>query len=334
MFRLLIASFVVSLVLCDENAKIEILNQAFKTLHGEIESEVIAVELKKPDEDIRFVANVRIHLVEGNIHINGHRLEHNVVHHIQMMVQVSDIIKGVKQKPQNKAVQLRVMVEETNTNGVRRLLVEEEFVAIGESTVEQIDVHQIIYESEMRKPTTLIKLSESKIHSKPRVNDHRMFIHDEQSMPHLPKHGLNYENDEEGEEEHGHHHGHHDHDHHRCHKHNHDHHHGNSSFVGRHAHSAKCWYRTLSWKSKVLLFSIGFFGLLTAVMCCGLCAKRRQARRRLEVSAPMDDSVNIDYNEDTVKDVSKKMDDNKMDFHFEFDNKIVVDDKKPLVEEA
>ena len=53
----------------------------------------------------------------------------------------------------------------------------------------------------------------------------------------------------------------------------------------------------------------------------------------MEVSAPMDDSVNVSDDSET-KDGGKKMNDNKYEFHFEFDNKIVVDDKKPLVEEA
>lgn len=326
MFRFFIAFLVISLVLCD-NAKIGLFEKEIKTANGQLESdEIISVELKKKNEDLKFVAHVRIHLVEGNIHINGHRLEHNNVHYIQMMVHISDVINGIRQKPQRKSVQLRVMVEETNVNGVRRLLVEEEFVSIGEIVVEQIEVHQIIYESEMRMPTTIIKLTESKIHSRPRNKDHRMFFHDEESVPHLPEHGLGYDDEEMRDGDH--HHGHHHHDHH-CH-HNH-HHHRNGSFVGRHAHSARCWYRTLSWKSKVLLFSIGFFGLLTVVMC--MCARRRHSRKRENVCAPMDDSITVESNDEGVKN-AKKLDDGKYEFHFEFDNKVVVDDKKPLVEEA
>lgn len=324
MIRFLTATFLFSVVLC-ENAKIGVLETAIKTLDGKLESETIAVELKKPNEDIRFVAHIRIHLVEGNIHINGHRLEHNTVHYIRMMVQVSDIVNGVKKIPTSKAVNLRVMIEETNVGGVRHLLVEEEFISIGDTTVEQINVHQIFYESEMRRPTLIVKLSESKIHSKPREKDHRMFFHDEKSIPHLPKHGLNYDGPETADKHH----------HHKHHCHHHRHHHHNCTFFRRHAHSAKCWYQSLSWKSKVMLFSLGFFGLLTVVMGCVLCAKRRQAKQRLLVNAPMDDDVSVNNDDGlATKDGAKKLDDNKYDFHFEFDNEVVVNDRKPLVDMA
>ena len=68
------------------------------------------------------------------------------------------------------------MVEETTVNGIPRLYVEEEFIRIGEMEVEQIEVHQIIWESSIRKPITTVKLVESKIHQKPRKDDHAMFI--------------------------------------------------------------------------------------------------------------------------------------------------------------
>ena len=103
---------------------------------------------------------------------------------------------------------------------------------------------------------------------------------DDVMSPHLPKHGYGYDEEYEQESHHDHHnhHDHHDH-HHNCHKHHgHDHHHNGTMFSGK-MHGAKCWYKSLSWKSKVLLFSIGFFGLLTAVVCCGLCSKRRRARK-------------------------------------------------------
>ena len=108
---------------------------------------------------------------------------------------------------------------------------------------------------------------------------------DEQSRPHLPNHGYGFNEEYEGKH-HGHHHGKH---HHHCHKHHHGHHRNGTSFSGK-MHSAKCWYKSLSWKSKVLLFSVGFFGLLTAVICCGLCSKRRQARK-VRLFLPLSPSV-------------------------------------------
>ena len=71
---------------------------------------------------------------------------------------------------------MRILVEETNTNGIPKLFVEEEFVAIEGMTVEQIDVHQIIWESNIRRPITFVKLAKSKIHTKPREQDHPMLI--------------------------------------------------------------------------------------------------------------------------------------------------------------
>jgi len=320
MFHLFLVSLVISAVLSD-HTKVGVFEENIKTVDGnEYENEIISVELKKSNEDIKFVAQVRIHLIEGNVHINGHSLEHNNVHHIKMMVQVSDVVSGVKQKPQRKSVDLRVLIQETNINGIRKLLVEEEFVSIGKTSVEQIDVHQIIWESEVRKTITTVKLSASIIHTKPRTQDHPMFIADEKSKPHRPGHGFGYEG--EGEHQHSHHH---------C-RHHHRRHHGNSTYARQTVHDAKCWYHSLSWKSKILLFSVGFFGLLTAVICCGLCAKRRQSRRLMEVSAPIDDTITVD-DEENVKG-GKKLGDNKYEFHFEFDNAVVVDDKKALVEEA
>ena len=45
---------------------------------------------------------------------------------------------------------------------------------------------------------------------------------------------------------------------------------------------------------------------------------------------PLDDNVSVD---EQVKGEKGNKDENKQEFHFEFDNTIVVDDKKPLVEE-
>lgn len=296
-------------------------------------NEIISVNLKKANEDIRFVAQIRIHLIGGHVHINGYPLIHNKVHNIQMNVQIVDILNGVRQTPKRKSVQVRILVEESNTNGIPKLYVEEEFIAVEGVDVEQVNVHQVIWESNIRKPLTIVQLVKSKIHAQPREQDHSMFIKDDVMSPHLPKHGYGYDEEYEQESHHDHHnhHDHHDH-HHNCHKHHgHDHHHNGTMFSGK-MHGAKCWYKSLSWKSKVLLFSIGFFGLLTAVVCCGLCSKRRRARKAiLQVSAPMDDSVTVDV-EKAKKGTKKNV--GELDFHFEFDNTVTVDDKKPLIEDA
>jgi len=55
----------------------------------------------------------------------------------------------------------------------------------------------------------------------------------------------------------------------------------------------------------------------------------------LTIEAPLDDSVSVDDDatEKGAKQKNKK-DGNKYEFHFEFDNTVVVDDKKALVEDA
>ena len=52
--------------------------------------------------------------------------------------------------------------------------------------------------------------------------------------------------------------------------------------------------------------------------------------RALSIQAPMDDDVTVDAAEKP----KAKADDDKHEFHFEFDNTVVISDKKALVEEA
>lgn len=73
-------------------------------------------------------------------------------------------------------MELRILVEENNMNGVQRLLVEEEFIAIDEDVVEQIEVKRLIWKSNVRVSMLTVKLTESHIHQKPRSDDHKMFI--------------------------------------------------------------------------------------------------------------------------------------------------------------
>lgn len=126
-----------------------------------------------------------------------------------------------------------------------------------------------------------------------------LFILDEVPRPHLPNHGYGFDG-EDYEQEHKRH----GKKHHHCHKGHHGHrHHRNGTFSDR-MHQAKCWYKSLSWKSKILLFSVGFFGLLTAVICCGMCCKRRKARKVIfDSSQPvlkhkiLLDNQNLSFNE-------------------------------------
>ena len=50
----------------------------------------------------------------------------------------------------------------------------------------------------------------------------------------------------------------------------------------------------------------------------------------MSIQAPMDDDVTVDAAEKP----KAKADDDKHEFHFEFDNTVVISDKKALVEEA
>ena len=89
---------------------------------------------------------------------------------------VVDVVNGLKQTPQRKSVDLRVLVEESQINGVKRLLVEEQFIAVEETSVEQIEVHQLVWEKDIRKSLTIVKLKESKIHTYKRKNDQIIFF--------------------------------------------------------------------------------------------------------------------------------------------------------------
>lgn len=300
---------------CHDVAKVDV--REYHDSEGEDE-EMISIDLKKKDgsEDIKMIAQMKIHLVGGIVHINGHRLVHDIVQHIHMNLTIIEHHEGIQMK-QRRPVQMRILVvESTQPNGNKVLLVEEEFLKIREYEVIQIEVKQVIFESSIRKPITSVFLEESEIHKREPANDKHVEFNDD--MLHLPKHpnhGYGYEGEH--------------YKHHECYYHHKN--HGNGSHHRRHHHhrSIKCWYHRLSWRSKLALFSVGFLSLITMVLCCAICAKRRRLRRRaLNIAAPMDNSVTVD-----MDDEKKVKSDESFDFHFEVDNAVVVDDKKALVED-
>lgn len=297
-------------VYCLDNVKIGVIDAVDST--GD-ESELVSVDLKRKDgkEEIKLIAQMRIHLVNGKVHLNGNMLEHGVVNHIKMRLTIIEFENGI-QKAELKPVRLRVLVlENTSANGNKVLIVEEEFMQVEEYEVFQVDVKQVIFESMVRKPVTVVSLKESKIHAKPQTEDHHVLFKDDKYRPSLPDHPL-----QSADHSHCHHH----HKHHGGHKHGHKH--------GKHIlGEAKCWYHNLSWKSKFALFATGFLAMITMVLLCLLHAKRRRHHRSLEVPAPIDDTVTVDMDE-----VKKGKTDEKFEFHFEFDNAVVVDDKKALIE--
>ncbi|XP_057306167.1 uncharacterized protein LOC130644537 [Hydractinia symbiolongicarpus] len=284
------------LVSCDD---IKVRVEQEKSANGE--NELISVDLKKKDgtEDIKITALLKFHLIEGFVHLNGNKLIHGVVNFVHLKVTIVEIEKGVKKDPRLAPVQIRVLIaEKTLNNGNKLLLVEEEFVKVEDFEVIQVDVKQIIWEGSVRRPITSKPLKKCKVHSMPRNNDKHMFTGE-------PKHsdeGFNFDNRHK-----------------KCHHHKEKHHHG----------KVKCWFHHLSWKSKLALFFVGFLSVIAMVLCCAICAKKRRGRRSLEVAAPLDDSVAVDM--DDVKKVDGK-EEKKYEFHFEFDNSVVVDDKKALVE--
>jgi len=302
----LLASFLLY-VQCHDIAKVAVVEQ--HKLNGEDE-QLISIDLKKKDgsEEIKMIAEMYIHLVDGIVNINGHPLIHNIVQHVHMNLMIIEFHKGVQIKRKLRPVQFRLYINETTgANGKKVLMIEEEFVQIEDLEVIQIDVQQVIFESSIRKPLTHVVLEESTIHRLPVKNDkHVEFKGDAFYKPKLPHHGYGYEGEHM---EHG--------KYHKCYLYEHYHH-----------HTIKCWFHRLSWRSKLALFSVGFLSLITLVLCCAICVKRRRIRRRaLNIAAPIDDSVTVD-----MDDEKKVKSDESFDFHFAMDNEVVVDDKKVLIE--
>jgi len=259
---------------CLDSVKIGIIGAVDST--GD-ESELVSIDLKRKDgkEDIKLIAQMRIHLVEGKVHLNGNMLKHGVVIRIEMRLTIIEFENGIQKAGKLKAVQLRVLVLETTAaNGNKVLMVEEEFMQVEDYEVLQVDVKQVIFESMVRKPVTVISLSESKIHAKPKKQDHHVSFKDH------PQNGVQQAD------------------------------------------------QIMSWQAKYLLsLAFGFLTMLAIALLYVRYTERKLQRQNWPVLRPIDDTVTVDMEEE-----KKEKTDENLEFHFEFENAVVVDNKKALVE--
>jgi len=319
---------------CDEVASINILEQ--KALDGG-ENEHVWVDLKKMNpetneisEEIQMQVSLHFHLKQGIVHLNGRPCHHSLPNAIHLLAQIKEITNGAETHRQEHVV-VRVLVD-THLNANKRIFtIEEEVIAVGREEVTQVDVKQIIIESddnvnESRRSLLVLKVSESKLHMLSRDHDH----HSGDLRPILPDSPLYSDEDEEDDEgghRHHHKHGHggHGHRHHRRH-------HG---FL----HRISCWFHRLSMRSRICLFIVVVLFCITMCMCCSFCCKRRH-RRKMQMVKIMNDDIadaaiqhmTVDMEEVKVGEF-KKGDEGINEFHFEIEDehKVDVDDKKQLL---
>jgi len=343
-FKAVFVACFVSVALCHE-ADLSILDERMP--NGD-ESEIVSIDLKKKDgsEDIKVMAQLKFHMKENQIYVNGHPIVHGIVNSLRMRISIVEIEKGIKRAPRLAPVTFRVLVlEKQAANGKKQLIVEEEFVQVEEFEVLQFDVKQVIWEGSNRKHI-VVTLDDSVIHGLAVEKDHRVLVVDPEFKPHLPSHPLvggedlvdddddedDDDDDDDDDEKHRHHgkHGKHG-------NHSHHGHHGHGKHHGRHHHHHRhhsrflCWFVRLPIVGKITVVCatvLTMFGLIASMI---VCYKRQCSRtRNVHVIAPIDDFIEVDGCDDK-KEMSKESSDDGH-FHMEINECYVdVDDKKDLV---
>eukprot|EP00794_Sanderia_malayensis_P000154 gene154-766_t len=115
--------------------------------------------------------NLRIHVIEGNVHVNGHKIDHAVITSIHLKTEIDRIFGNGVVKSGPAIVHVRVMVlESTAANGMKQLAIQEEIVQIDKEEVSQITIKEIVLElsdngNESKRTINIIEISKSKIHS-------------------------------------------------------------------------------------------------------------------------------------------------------------------------
>ena len=299
-------------------------------------NEFLSVKLSKIGENgnktgVDVTVELRIHVIDGNVHLNGNKMEHNTVNAVHIKLTIVELQNGIASDPRLAPVHLRVLViERVNMEGRITLFVEEEFISIDNLKVEQVYVHRVGWEDMVKRPTEQVPLANSDIHQKPMENDmHKNYL----GMPQYPdEHGFKYEENAmlssffsyhwyECHENCMHFH---------CNKSKHEsyHHHEKNHHNHGFWHKISCWYRCLNFRSKIALYSVSFLTLIAISLCCCMCIrKRRMAKVLLLTQTPMNNSVEV---KDDNKD-EKKNSDESFDFHFQFDHDVVVSDKEKLI---
>lgn len=275
------------------------------------ESEIVSIDLRKRDgsEDIKLLAQLRFHLNENQVYVNGHPVRHNVVSQLRMRVTIVEIEKGIKKEPRLAPVTFRVLVLENDVNGEKQITVEEEFIKVEQNEVMQVDIKQIVWNGDKRLPLASISYEDSKIHHRPHMHDHHEFVEDNTFKPHLP-------NENGYAQRNGHHHRHHGH---------HHHHPGHWRVV--------CWFRRLSVGGKIAVISAGIVTFLSLLLSVIICWKRHcHTQRSVHIEVPMDNTIVVDGCDEKEKDLTKVPSDGG-EFHMEINDDcyVDVDDKKTLV---
>jgi len=293
------------------------------------ENERVWVDLKRIDpkthtleEETSLQVNLHFHLKGGIVHLNGRPCHHSVPNAIHLSAQINEInYEDGSRVSGQEAVVVRVFVDTHLVNGKRVFTIEEEVIAVGHKEVTQVDVKQIVIESndnvhEFKRSLLTLSVEESKLHAMTRDQDR----HSGDLRPMLPDTPLYATNDDDDSEHahDGHHHG--------------NHHHGIAKI--------SCWFHRLSLKSRICIFIVLCLLGVTVCLCCSLCCKRRKNRIVVKLMTDEDDVINdmtVDMEEVKVEDLDMKKkegEEPKEEFHFEMedDHKVDIDDKKQLLE--
>jgi len=220
------------------------------------EDEMVSVDLKtlNGDKEIFMNARLRVHLIKGQVHVNGHPVVHNIVNAIHMDVTIIEIENGVRAEPRFAPVMFRVLVQEiAGSNGNDRLITEVEFMEVGENEVNQVDVKQIIWEGSNRLPDTSISTQDSVIRQRPRADDKHVHVSHHRPGPYHPHH-----------------------------KHRH----------GKSGKKSRCWYHHLGRRLRIALIAAAVFCLISLLILTIVCWRRRRING-LKVAVPEPNSVEV-----------------------------------------
>lgn len=251
------------------------------------EDEMVSVDLKTlgGDKEVYMTADLRVHLIQGQVHVNGHPVVHNIVNKIHMLVSIIEVVNGVKGEARFTPVVFRVFVRAIagSNGGDDRLITEVEFNEVEENEVHQVDVTQIIWEGSNRLPVTSISTEDSVIRQKSPDDDKHVYV--------KPHHGPFP-------------------------PHRHD-------MRGRHGKGDKphrCWYHHLGPRAKMAVIGAAVLCLIIMLVLTIICWRRRRVNR-LKVDVPKPNSVEVQ----TEKDDEKKFPINDGEFHMEVNHAYVGD---------
>jgi len=153
---------------------------------GNAQNETIAIDVNRDENgadgsETKLQVNLRIHVIQGNVHVNGHKIDHAVVTAIHLKTRLDKIYKTGIRRSEPAVVLVRIMVvESAGANGVKVLRVQEQIVEINGKAASQIDIKEVVMElgdklTESKRTITTIKLTNSKIFKKERRADKHLW---------------------------------------------------------------------------------------------------------------------------------------------------------------